>query len=184
MGKGRRYEHDLAAAIDEATSEAVWVTTAGYSGNSRIDACDLVVTVAPEYAPTLTQHQFNVEVKKLNGAADNRTTVFSGSSKEWTGVDELHALRRATPAWGTGVVVVRWDHRAPAVLTVDHLSAALDTDTDVDIHGARATKRGNVSMVKPTTDDHPSAQAVDEGAYVATALALPLADHVDAVAQN
>jgi len=95
--KGRRYEHGLATALDGATTDDAWVTTAGYSGNADVDSCDVVVTVSPELRVRSEPTQYNLELKKVNAETGYRTPVVRGSSSEMTGVDELLELRRGTP---------------------------------------------------------------------------------------
>jgi len=179
--KGRRYEHGLATALDGATTDDAWVTTAGYSGNADVDSCDVVVTVSPELRVRSEPTQYNLELKKVNAETGYRTPVVRGSSSEMTGVDELLELRRGTPSWAVPILVVSFDHRAPVVTEVSTLLRALDTSTDVTgACEADTTEKGTVTMVKPDIDDHPSARRVDEGRYVAKQLALPLHGDGDA----
>lgn len=176
--KGRRYEHDLAASIDEQTTDEVWVTTAGYSGNSRIDATDLVITRGSEKTKLI--EQYNVEAKKTNGTAGNRSTVFAGSSSGESGVEELKRMVESCPSWATPVVVIRFDHRKPiTVLASVLLDAASDEDTEAHF-GVRTTPAGAISMRKPELDEWASASGIADGRVVARELVLPLRDNLKA----
>lgn len=176
--KGRRAEHDLAAELDDVTTDEVWVTTCGWSGNAEVDACDLVITVDPYLCTSFKDAQYNVEVKTSTGDAGYRSTVFRGSSNDETGIEELERFVAATPRWAQPTLVISFDHRAPLVYDARRfvrIARGEEKDVDGGFHGVRTTDGGNVSMVKPETDDHPSARAIeDDGTYVATKLALPL----------
>jgi len=179
---GRRYEHTLAQSLDESTWDNVWVTTAGYSGNSAVDACDLVVTVSPKLATRSEEVQYNIEAKKRQGEAGKRTIVFGGSSDE-TGVEEVERLIVGTPNWGRPLIALKWDHRQ--LFVTDARSVLVECE---DYEGEyepvvrksslagmepRITGSGSISMIKPDTTSWPSAQAgIEDGKYLADELEL------------
>jgi len=81
---GRRYEHELVNGLDEITPPEVWLTSAGYSGNSKADDCDIVITVDPKFATRHDTRQFNIEAKRRQAESGKRVIAFSGSSGEET----------------------------------------------------------------------------------------------------
>lgn len=181
---GRTYEHTLSRELDAATTSDVWVTTAGYSGNAAVDACDVVVTVDPKVRLASETPQYNVEAKKRQGEGGKRVSGVFGGSGDETGLAELWRLVDATPRWADPIVVVAFDHRKPVVLDARWLLYELD-DRDhyagtvnaapLDALDPRLTPSNNVSMIKPTLDEWPSARASpDDGYVVADALGLPI----------
>jgi hypothetical protein len=195
-GAGRRYEHELSGELDTATTDDVWTTTAGFSGNAAIDACDIVVTVNPAYTLSGGTIQYNIEAKKRQADAGKRcSSVFAGSADGETGVGELRRFIEATPDWGQPVLVVSFTRRRP--ITIDarilatHLAETAETDVKtlsgvpymcggpaterlLDATAPRVTPSGNVSLVKPETDVLDSASASpSEGQCVAEDLRLP-----------
>jgi len=68
---GRRHEHDLNNSLND-----VWCTTAGYSGNSASDNCDLVITLSYEFVTRKQPTQYNVEAK-------NVTPFYCVSENQW-----------------------------------------------------------------------------------------------------
>jgi len=181
---GRRYEHTLAQSLNKNTWDDVWVTTAGYSGNSAVDACDLVVTVSPKLATRSEELQYNIEAKKRQGEAGKRTIVFGGSSDE-TGVEEVERLIAGTPPWGRPLIALKWDHRQ--LFIVDARGVLFECDdyepefnmepvvrpSSLAGMEPRITASGSISMIKPDTNQWPSAQAgMEDGKYLADELEL------------
>jgi len=67
---GRRYEHELAQQLDSVAETDTWVTTAGYSGNSAIDGCDIVVIQMRFYLqsdPNVTVHSVRLSTHSPHG---------------------------------------------------------------------------------------------------------------------
>lgn len=118
---GRRYEHVLAGDLDDVTTEDVWTTTSGYSGNAAYDDCDLVITVSPKFQTTHEPLQYNVEAKDVTrGEVDKRVSdAISGSSSDESGIEELQRLVEGTPEWGEPAVAISFNHRK--LLVVDAL---------------------------------------------------------------
>jgi len=203
---GRRYEHQLTGELSAATTRDVWCTTAGYSGNSAVDACDIVVTMDPAVATVGGPSQYNLEAKKRQAETGKRcASVFGGSrggeNDDETGVEELGRFIEATPSWATPIVVLSFDHRAPVVADARMIAtwlreqatddAALFTAVKpirpspkeerlLEALAPRVTPSGNISMVKPETDTLDSATASRaEGIVVADQLRLPLGDEYE-----
>jgi len=182
---GRNYEHELSAGLADVTPPEVWVTTCGYSGNAGIDACDIVVTVDPQYALRGETRQFNIEAKKRQGESGKRVSnVFAGGEDGETGVEELQRFVEATPSWAKPVVALKFSRRKLVVLDGRWILAAVGVSkwpipTDVketifSVLEPRATPTGNVSMIKPTTDAVLSARkAQDDEVVLAEQLGLP-----------
>jgi len=179
---GRRYEHKLTKSLEENTWGDVWVTTCGWSGNSAVDACDLVVTVSPKLTTNGESLQYNIEAKKRQGTATNRTIVFSGSSDE-SGVEEVQRLIEGTPDWGRPLIALKWDHRQLIVFDARALHAACENyeyeqepvtiKSPLSTMEPRLTGSGSISCIKPTTEQWYSAQAgEDDGKYLADQLEL------------
>lgn len=178
---GRRHEHDLNNSLNQVTTDDVWCTTSGYSGNSSSDNCDLVVSLSPQYATTKQQTQFNLECKKItSGKSGNRSILFSGSSGGETGVDELYRLIESTPNWGQPVVTVKFSRRKLVVMDARGLHAAVSPNEfvpseRVEMLEPRATDSGSISVVKPELDYWESSSAAPRDSVVlAQALGLPL----------
>jgi len=178
---GRRHEHDLNNSLNEVTTNDVWCTTAGYSGNSASDNCDLVVTLDPLFATQENELQYNVEAKKItSGKSGNRSMLFQGSSSGETGVGEVKRLVESTPDWGQPVITAKFSHRKLIVIDARGLLAAMDeydwpvSDT-VEMLAPRDTKTDNVSVVMPTLDDWESSTAAPRDSVVlAQTLGLPI----------
>jgi len=188
---GRRYEHSLAHSLNENTWDDVWVTTCGWSGNSAIDGCDIVVTVSPKLATSHEKLQYNIEAKKRQGDSGKRTIVFSGSAGKETGVQEVERLIKGTPDWGQPLIALKWDHRQLYVCDGRSLLAfcegyeneSLDEQEQTIIQAKEATSdnlqalqnmepritpSGSISLVKPDCDRWPSATSgVKDGVYLA-----------------
>jgi len=178
---GRRHEHDLNNSLNQVTTNDVWCTTAGFSGNSSSDNCDLVVSLSPQYATTNEQTQFNIEVKKItSGKSGNRSILFAGSSSGETGVEELYRLIESTPDWGQPVVTVKFSRRKLVVMDARGLHAAVGPNEfhpseRVEMLEPRATDSGSISVVKPTLDYWESSSASPRDSVVlAQALGLPI----------
>lgn len=173
---GRRYEHDLVNRVDEITTDGVWVTTAGYSGNAESDDCDMVVTTDP--MKTGRVNQYNVEAKKRNGKPGRRiSNIFTGSKDGETGLEELKRLTTSAPLWAVAVVVLKMNRRKVMVIPARDLLCEVMEDVtvgDIDsrveqlfaITQPRTTGSDNISMIKPETDDWPSATKAAEDAVV------------------
>jgi len=157
MGKGRRYELDWAASVDERTGPDRDVLVPDHSGSARVGGADVVV-IGPSQAAY-------IELKKRTGETGNRTRVAAGSSDGNTGVDEIAALVETTPPWAMALFGVSWDHRQLRLFQADELLLALRDDATPDKNNfwdARVTRGGNISMTKPSTDAWPSATAGDD----------------------
>lgn len=177
---GRRHEHDLNNSLNNVTTNDVWCTSAGYSGNSASDNCDLVVSLSPQYATTTEQTQFNIECKRItSGKAGNRSMLFQGSSGGETGVDELWRLIETTPDWGQPVVTVKFSRRKLVVVDARGLHAAVGPNEfapseRVEMLEPRATDSGSISIVKPELDYWESSSAAPRDSVVlAQSLGLP-----------
>jgi len=193
---GRRYEHSLAAELTEATTDDVWLSTVGYSGNSAIGSSDIVVAVNPQAQIRGQNGLYLLEAKKRQAETGKRcSSVFGGSENDETGVEELLRFIRETPDWATPVIVISFDHRAPIVLDARLLATWLVTSGETDaktfseVKDLRpsederqllealtpwTTPSDNISMVKPETDRLDSAQASPpEGEVIADVLRLP-----------
>lgn len=196
---GRRFEHRLTGELSDVTTQDVWCTTCGYSGNSAVDACDIVVTMDPAVSRRGGPLQYNIEAKKRQAETEKRcSSVFAGSENDETGVEELRRFIAATPSWGTPIVVLSFDHRAPVVFDARMIGTWLAERTEepykslgtikpirpspkqerlLEALAPRVTPSGNISMVKPDTDTLDSATASRaEGIVVADQLRLPLND--------
>jgi len=168
--KGRRYEHSLVNGLDKVSSGDVWVTTAGYSGNSEADGCDVVVTVDPKLLTSNEPQQFNIEAKLRQGEGGKRVSnVFSGSETDETGVEELKRLVLTTPGWADPIVALKFDHRKLVVLDARWILDAIGERDQyiplnikegiLDVLSPRTTPSGNVSMIKPDLSDWESSRA-------------------------
>jgi hypothetical protein len=182
---GRRYEHTLVNSLEEITPPEVWLTSAGYSGNSKADACDIVIMLDPGLVTRHETMMYNVEAKKRQGESGKRISgAFTGSSSDETGVEELQRLIEGTPSWADPIVALKMDRRKLAVFNATWLLSRLDVrddaypssvDDDVfDVLQPRLTKSESISIVKPETDEWPSATAAPSDAVVlAEKLGLP-----------
>lgn len=186
---GRRFELSLVNDVDEITPEEVWTTTVGYSGSANADGCDIVVTIDPQILTYDDVVQYNIEAKKRQAEGGKRhSSVFGGSEKDETGVEELRRLVLTTPPWADPIVSLKFDHRRLIVLDarwiLDHVGEGDYQDilfgaarTLLEIVQPRTTPSDNISMVKPSLDDWPSAQAAEDDAVVlAEKLGLPYDD--------
>jgi len=162
---GRRYEHELAQQLDTVAETDTWVTTAGYSGNSVIDGCDIVVTYMQ---PDAMLTQINIEAKKRQGTAGKRTLVAS--------LDEIERLQQGTPYWGNSCVALKFDHRQVIVCDPNEILSAIRSECDspqrpiVNTLSPRLTGSNKISVVKPTTDEWTSARAGNDGQYLYTVI--------------
>jgi len=167
---GRRYEHKMVNGVDNVTTDDVWVTSCGYSGNSDADGCDVVVTVSPKVLTRSEPKQYNIEAKKRQGEGGKRVSnVFTGSEKDETGVEELKRLVLTTPAWADPIVALKFDRRKLVVLDArwildaigerDQYVPANITQGIMDVLDPRTTPSGNISMFKPTLTEWESSRA-------------------------
>jgi len=182
---GRRYEHKLVNSLDDITPPEVWLTSAGYSGNSKADDCDIVVTVDPGFVVRGETRQYNIEAKRRQGESGKRISgAFTGSSSGETGIEELQRLIEGTPSWADPIVALKMDRRKLAVIDARWLLSRLDVleyaypssvDEDVfDVLQPRLTASDSISVIKPETSEWPSATAAPSDAVVlADALGLP-----------
>lgn len=183
---GRRYEHQLTNGIDEITPEEVWTSTVGYSGNSSGGGSDITITVDPKLLTRGETRQFCIEAKKRQGEAGKRTICFDGSKSGDTGVDEIEDLIDSTPPWGQSACVITFDRRRPLIVEPRKLLSDAGVEPyasemtpysrydDTEVFAPRVTDSDSISLVKPETDDWPSATASDEDAIVvAETLDLP-----------
>jgi hypothetical protein len=166
----------------------VWVTTAGYSGNAAIDACDVVITVDPQFATAHETMQYNIEAKKRRGEGGKRvSSVFGGGKTDESGIDELQRFVDATPSWADPIVVIKFDRREAVVFDAQSLLVYLEvrdgiipkeiTTLFTDVLQPRVTPSGNVSMVKPPLSEWNSESAgKDHAVKTAQQLGLPLVD--------
>jgi len=178
---GRRHEHDLNNSLNNVTTNDLWCTTAGYSGNSASDNCDLVVTVDPLSCTQEDELQYNIEAKKITrGKSGNRVSVFTGSSGDETGLDEVTRLVESTPDWAQPVITLKFSRRKLVVIDARGLLAHMDeydwvVSETVEMLEPRTTPSDNVSVVMPTLDDWESASAAPRDSVVlAQTLGLPL----------
>ena len=182
---GRRFEHTLSSGLSTVTPDEVWVTTVGYSGNAGIDACDIVVTVDPSLCTRHDTGQFNIESKKAQGESGRRiSNILAGGRDDETGLAELRRFVEHTPSWAQPVLAIHMDHRKLIVVHGGRLLNHLDDDEDsphtppeqfIETFEPRLTPSDSVSMVKPETDQWPSATASEADEIVlATELNLPL----------
>jgi hypothetical protein len=144
-----------------------------------------VVTIAPSLLLARENPQLNIEAKKRQAKSGCRCShVFSGSTDDTTGIEELQTFSEHTPDWATALVVVSFNRRAPVVMRPEALLVWLADAVDADFDTPdvlltereqrlckalepRLTASGNVSMVKPETDVLKSASQVpSEGACV------------------
>ncbi len=177
MTTGRQYEHELASGIDDATTDDVWVTTCGYSGNSAVDAADVAAVDGGVENPRLVL----MEVKKRSVKTGNRATVFAGSSTDENGVEELQRFVDATPDWAAQYVVIKLTKRKPFVMRAQTL---LDYTTSeaagwavCTVLDASVTRSGNITVQKPSTEMWESERsAPSNGFVVATDCVLPVED--------
>lgn len=183
---GRRYEHVLAGNLDDVTTDDVWVTTAGHSGNAAYDDCDIVVTKDPQLCTRADRPQVNIEVKNVTrGSVGNRISdAIAGSSSDETGIEEVERLVDNAPAWADAVLALSMSRRKLLVLDARHLLAYLGVldeqhvpptvETVLDAFEPTLTPSNNVSMVKPEAGSWPSATASRPDAVVlADKLGLP-----------
>jgi len=178
---GRRHEHDLNNSLNNVTTNDVWCTTAGYSGNSASDNCDLVVTVDPLFCTQEDELQYNIEAKKITrGEAGNRVSVFTGSSGDESGLDEVTRLVDSTPDWAQPVITLKFSRKKLVVLDARGLLAAVGerkypVSETVEMLEPRLTRSDNVSVVSPTLECWESARGSPRDSVVlAQTLGLPL----------
>lgn len=179
MGKGRNYEHDLAAELYNVTPREVWLSTIGFSGNSRIGSADIVVTLDPKLTVRGEPYQYQIEAKKRSGESGNRVTVASGGKTDETGFEEIERFVEGTPTWATPVLAIKFDRRELSVLNAAQLLRDVEHDRPVAQrpHEARFTEGGSLSMVKPTLDEWTSASAGrPDGVVLADELNIPYTD--------
>lgn len=183
MGKGRRYELDLANELSDHTTDDVQVDVADYSGNSKSSFSDINVyhpksRVENTTKSCMVMNGDFIEVKKSTADRGYRDTVFSGSSDGDSGFDELKTLIENTPEWGTPRVVISWDNCKPIVMNGEKLRDALtddDTTSGPPFFDARLTNASNISFRKPTLDEWMSSQsAVEDWQVVAKEIGVAL----------
>lgn len=173
--------------LDDVTPSEVWVGTLGYSGNSASGDCDFVITVSPKLATKTEASQYNGEAKKVQAESGKRTTVFSGSSGDESGMEEVKRLVESTPSFVTPILAIKFDHRKLVVLDARHLVYELSDGEcgilppdSVCLHDARLTPSENISMRKPELSQWKSATAADSDPVVlARKLGLPMDGDVD-----
>jgi len=182
---GRRYEHTLVNDLDDVTTDAVWVTSAGYSGNSSADDCDIVVTVDSDQRPSGSPSQINIEGKKRQGEAGKRiSNAIGGSSDGETGVEELERLVAGTPVWAEAKIALKISRRKLFVITAETLLDAVCENRDAylnhrhqtmfEVLEPRLTPSRSISLIKPETGVWPSATAASgDGVVLADELNLP-----------
>jgi Holliday junction resolvase len=177
----------LTKDLSDVTIDEVWCTTAGWSGNSSYDGCDIVVTVSPYLCTSHEDSMYLIEAKKRQGEGGYRTSVFEGSKQEQSGLEELQEFTENTPEWARPILAIKFDHRKVVVLDARWLLSTLDeleypvpsevTDGILDVLSPRLTDSENVSMVKPPLSEWESSRAADDDAVVlARELGLPLED--------
>lgn len=177
MTTGRQYEHELARSIDAATTDAVWTSTCGYSGNSDVDAADVVCVEKNGEHTRLVL----MEVKKRAVKTGHRTTVFSGSKSGDNGRAELQRFVDSTPDWAATFVVIKLTQRKPFVLRASTLLEYVTDDSAGGIVVAAlnvdVTDSGNITVQKPPTTTWDSERsAPSNGVVVASDCFLPLKD--------
>jgi hypothetical protein len=180
MTTGRQYEHELASGIDDATTDDVWVTTCGYSGNSAVDAADVACVDGGVENPRLVL----LEVKKRTVKTGNRATVFAGSKSGDNGRAELQRFVDSTPGWAATFVVIKLTQRKPFVLRASTLLEYVTDDSAGGIVVAAlnvdVTDSGNITVQKPPTTTWDSERsAPSNGVVVASDCFLPLKDSHD-----
>lgn len=178
MGKGKRFELDLKNAVNAATRPWVKAHRPDFSGSSVGEVADVMVLwQANRYDDQVPcghpeRHVAYVEAKKRQCDEGKRVIVASGSSEDEDGVDELLRMKEETPAWTDKYFAVKFQNRELIVLELDALLHYLlrdeegwgdeycDSDLDlITFHGARLTRGGNVSMIKPTLDTWESSRS-------------------------
>lgn len=167
MGVGKDYEMHLVNGLSEATSDDVWVTRPDFSGNSKHAFAD-VAMIFPSVTDEIRDGEVKgvfIEAKKRKADGGKRSTVMAGSAKGQNGLEELQDLLTSTPRWGTSWIAVKFTRRELILVTAEWLQWALMQD-DIPAEEAgpetgqpHLTDGGNVSMRKPTLDEHPSATA-------------------------
>ncbi len=165
MTTGRQYEHELASSIDNETTDAVWVTTCGYSGNSAVDAADVAAIDYGAKNPRLVL----LEVKKRTVSSGKRTTVFAGSSTDENGVEELQRFVDSTPDWAWRYVVIKMSLRKPFVTTAQRLLDYTDGDEAAwltSLFHTSVTDDGNITMQKPPTTRWDSERSAPSNGFV------------------
>lgn len=201
---GREFEHTLVNGVDEITPDEIWVTTAGFSGSANADACDLVIAVDPKLTVRGGSTLFTIEAKKRQGEGGKRVSnVFTGSSDDETGVEEVQRFIVNTPPWADSIIALKFDRRELVVLDATWLLSALDVDDShsessgqplsdesgevdeshvpdavhrgvLDVLEPRVTPSGNVSCIKPSLDEWESATAAsDDEEVLVDKLGLP-----------
>jgi hypothetical protein len=183
---GRAYEHTLANGLTDVCPDEVWSTTAGYSGNSASDHCDIVVALDPKLAVRGDTMLHLIEAKKRNVDSGKRcSNVFAGGKTYETGLEELQRFVDNTPSWASSIVALKFDRRKVIVLDALWLLSALGESkrpipNDIregvmDILDPRLTQSDNISMVKPSSDHNwpSSRQSEDDAVVLCESLGLP-----------
>lgn len=158
--KGKNYELSIKNEIMERTEPNVTALRPDFSGSSKYGVADVVV-VWDGYSDGIAEGAF-LELKKRTADEGKRSIVMAGSSKGESGMDELQSLVDGTPPWAKPYLVVSFNNREIIMMDASTLLDYLTTDDAMYAghkHGVRATKGGNISMVKPTLDVWNSASA-------------------------
>jgi len=167
---GRKYEHTLVNTLTMVTPDEVWATTVGYSGNAKTDACDVIVSVDPHLCTRFEDGLYCIEAKKRRAESGKRFSAFSGSADDESGLEEIERFIDGTPDWGQSIVALKVNRRKLFVLDAKRLLRILRGEESPEgqytVLQPRLTKSDNVSMVKPTTDEWPSATKAKADEYV------------------
>ena len=162
MEKGKAYELSIKNDINDNTDENVKAHRPDFSGNSKGEVADVMV-VWHYYEPNVAY----LELKKRSGVDEgNRKVVMSGSSDGQNGIEELEELIDESPPWTKQYVVYKFQNRAPLIF---HAPTLLDYLRDDDYegtveewHGARLTRGGNISIIKPELSYWQSSTAAND----------------------
>lgn len=165
MGVGKDYEMHLVNGLSEATGDDVWVTRPDFSGNSKHAFAD-VAMIFPSFEDEIRSGEIKgvfIEAKKRQADGGKRATVMAGSAKGQNGLEELQDLLTSTPRWGEAWIAIKFTRRELILVTAEWLQWALleemGEEAGPETGQPRLTDGGNVSMRKPTLDEHPSATA-------------------------
>lgn len=151
---GKGSELQLVNKIIENTDELTDAYRPDFSGNSKHAVADVIV--GTKLGDEL---RFGyIELKTRNEDSGKRSIVMAGSSQAQNGIEELTELIENTPPWADPYLIVKFNNREAIIVRANSFKEALLNDGNA-IHDARLTGSGNISMRKPTLDDHPSQTA-------------------------